>query len=29
MNIINECLDDLFQIRVLKLKREMVVPLIR
>lgn len=29
MNIVNECLDDLFQIRVLKLKREMVVPLIR
>lgn len=29
MNIINECLDDIFQIRVLKLKREMVVPLIR
>lgn len=29
MNIVNEWLDDLFQIRVLKLKREMVVPLIR
>ena len=29
MNIVNECLDDFFQIRVLKLKREMVVPLIR
>lgn len=29
MNIVNECLDDIFQIRVLKLKREMVVPLIR
>lgn len=29
MNIINEYLDDIFQIRVLKLKREMVVPLIR